>query len=392
MKISSKTINYRSNIVETSKKKLRVLVVCHAYVTGVNQGKLDAIAATEEAEVALLTPSHWKSLGWGRVMELENPYPSFKLYPASIMFSGRVGAYFYWPWKVWQVIKDFNPDVIHVEQEVFSLSALEIAFFARLLGKPMSIFGWENMERNLSGFRQWIRQFVFDTAKLIIAGNKDGENLMRKWGYGGKVEVMPQIGVDTVLFPHQVRQRNNNNFKIGFMGRLVHQKGVDLLFDAARQLCERGHKIEILICGSGKEEEALRDKAQEQQIAELVTWRSGVPHAKVPEEMNKFDVLVLPSRTIETWKEQFGHVLIESMSMGIPVIGSDSGEIPHVIGMSDLVFSEEDADGLAKILERMICDCSWYEQVSQYCIERVDRLYSHERIALRLLTLWREII
>ncbi|NEQ52971.1 MAG: glycosyltransferase family 4 protein [Leptolyngbya sp. SIO3F4] len=383
-----------SNTVSTAKNrsnKLRILVVCHAYVTGVNQGKLDAIAATGAAEVALLVPSTWKAMGWGKVKELERPYTSITLYPANIMFSGRVGAYFYWPWKVWQVINDFQPDVIHVEQEVFSVSALELAFFARIFKKPISVFGWENMERKLSPFREWIRQYVFDSSQLMIPGNKDGEKLLSKWGYTGKIEVMPQIGVDTKLFPSEIRQGHDGELKIGFMGRLVPQKGIDLLFTAAQQLRGRGHTIQVVICGSGVEEEALKAKAAELDIEDLVIWRSGISHAEVPKEMRKFDVLVLPSRTIDTWKEQFGHVLIEAMSMGIPVIGSDSGEIPNVIGDPALVFPEEDADSLAQILERVSCNSSWYTELSQYSIDRVNQLYSHERIAQRLIDLWREM-
>ena len=377
---------------ESSQKKLRILVVCHAYVTNVNQGKLDAIAATETAEVALLSPNRWRALGWGRVMKLENPYPRVKLYPANILFSGKVGAYFYFPWQVWQAIKDFQPDVIHVEQEVFSISALEIALFARWFDIPMSVFGWENMSRKLSSLRAWIRQYVFDTAKLIIPGNQDGKDLMHQWGYQGKLEVMPQIGVDTVLFPPQVRQLDKDELVVGFMGRLVYQKGVDLLLEAAKQLHSNGQKIRVIICGAGQEESQLQDLAQKLGITELVTWHSGISHERVPAEMAKFDVLVLPSRTIETWKEQFGHVLIEAMSMGIPVIGSDSGEIPQVIGRADLVFAESDATELASILTKIAGDRSWYRSLSQYSIERVEALYSHERIARRLLSLWQEMI
>lgn len=390
--IISEVVKYRPSDSKIGNRKLRVLVVCHAYVTGINQGKLDAIATTGDAEVALLVPNKWKAMGWGKVKELEKPYPSITLYPANIMFSGRVGAYFYWPWKVWQVIKDFQPDVIHVEQEVFSVSALELAFFARIFKKPISVFGWENMERKLSPFREWIRQYVFDSSQLMIPGNKDGEKLLNQWGYTGKVEVMPQIGVDTKLFPPQIRQGHNGNLKVGFMGRLVPQKGIDLLFTAAQQLRGRGHTIQVVICGSGVEEEVLKAKVAELGIAELVIWRSGISHAEVPNEMKKFDVLVLPSRTVHTWKEQFGHVLIEAMSMGIPTIGSDSGEIPNVIGDPALVFPEENTDMLAQILERIICNPSWYEELSQYSIERVNQLYSHERIAQRLIYLWREMI
>lgn len=373
---------------------IRVLFVSHAYVVGVNQGKLNAIAKTGKAEVGLLAPSNWKALEWNRELPLETPYDNIKYYSAPVNSPGRGGAYIFSPGKIQQVIKDFQPDVLHVELEVFSLGAFEFAIFSRLTGKPLVLFGWENQERRLPLPRHWIRKFVLDTAKFIIPGNQDGADLLRSWGYTGLLEVMPQIGVDTQLFTPNMRspEQKNDELQIGFLGRLANQKGIDLIFKAARQLQEDGFKFRIILCGSGNDEEALREEAQKQQIAELVTWRGAVPHSKAAEEISKFDVLVLPSRTTPTWKEQFGHVLIEAMAMGVPVVGSSSAEIPNVIDRSDLVFTEENASQLAKILERMIREPEWRKEAASYGMDRVYQYYTHEKIAERLIKLWQKLL
>jgi glycosyltransferase involved in cell wall biosynthesis len=382
---------------------LRVLFISHAYVVGVNQGKLKAIAQTGKAVVGLLAPSNWKALEWNRLMPLETPDADIKTYAAPVLFPGKVGAYVFSPWKLWQVLNDFKPDVVQVELEVFSLGALELAIFCRILGKPLVIFGWENLERRLSWLRRWVRKFVMSTAKLIIAGNRDGEVLLRQWGYGGLIEVMPQIGVDTQLFTENTRESLNQSkheFHIGYLGRLAHQKGVDIIFAALRQLRdspretlnERGLNCRLIICGSGAEEEVLRQEAEKLQISDFITWKGGVSHHQAPEAISQFDVLVLPSRTTSTWKEQFGHVLIEAMAMGVAVVGSDSGDIPNVIGRDDLVFPEEDAAGLAAILERMIKDPEWCQEAGKYGMDRVYQNYTHERIAERSLDLWEKVL
>lgn len=373
---------------------IRVLFVSHTYVVGVNQGKLEAIAKTGEAEVALLAPSNWKALEWNRELPLETPCNNIKYYSAPVNSPGRVGAYMFSPWKIQQVIKDFQPDVLHVELEVFSQGAFEFAIYSRLTGKPLVVFGWENQERRLPLPRHLVRKFVLDTSKLIIAGNQDGADLLRSWGYTGLIEVMLQIGVDTQLFtPNMRKQRQTSEeLQIGFLGRLANQKGIDLIFAAARQLQEQGLKFRIIICGSGNDEQALRKEAQKQQIAEFVTWRGAVPHSKAAEEISKFDVLVLPSRTTPTWKEQFGHVLIEAMAMGVPVVGSSSGQIPQVIGRSDLVFTEENASELAKILEKMIREPKWREEAGRYGMDRVYQHYTHEKIAQGLIKLWEKLL
>ena len=370
---------------------IRVLFVSHTYIVGVNQGKLDAVAATG-AEVGLLVPKQWNASQWNKYHELEQPYERIKYYPTQMYFTGRAGACIYSPLGVLKAIIDFRPDIIQVEQEVFSLSALELSFCARLFHKPVVFFGWENMDRQLSTFRRWIRKYVFDTASLIIAGNSEGAELIKKWGYQKSVEVMPQMGVDTGFFTPPENKEAKEEFCIGFVGRLSYHKGIDTLIAAAKILREQDRNFRIVLCGSGPDEAKLREKAQKLGVDELIIWRGGVSHEEVPREMQKLDVLVLPSRTIETWKEQFGHVIIEAMATGIPVVGSTCGEIPNVVGRSDLVFTEGNAQELAAILASLISDDAWYSEAAQYSLDQVHQKYSHERIAQRLIDLWQDIL
>jgi glycosyltransferase involved in cell wall biosynthesis len=381
-----------SDTSHLAEPKLRVLLVSHAYVVGVNQGKLKAIADTGKVELALLAPSNWKALEWNRFLPLENSYAEIRYYSAPVWSTGRVGAHCYNPWLIWQIIRDFKPDLIQVEEEIFSLCALEVAVFAKLFKKPLVVFGWENQQRSLPLPRQWVRDLVMGTTNLYLAGNQDGATVISNWGYKGKIEVMPQMGIDTELFTPQIVNNNRNEINIGFLGRLVPEKGIDILFAAVSQLRQLGLNCRVTICGSGTSETELRQEAVKQKIEELVTWKGAVRHEEAPKEIGQFDVLVLPSRTVDTWKEQFGHVIIEAMAMGIPVIGSSCGEIPHVIAHKDLVFPEEDATALAVILKRAICDRNWLQAMSNYGIERVQKYYSHERIAQRLLDLWQEVI
>ena len=383
-KENSKQVNSKSSA-------LRVLFVSHTYIVGVNQGKLDAVAAAG-AEVGLLVPKQWNASQWNKYHELEQPYSQINYYPTQMYFTGRAGACFYSPLGVLKAIIDFRPDIIQVEHEVFSLAALELSFCARVFNKPVVFFGWENMERQLSTFRQWIRKYVFDTAKLIIAGNCEGAELVKKWGYQKPVEVMPQMGVDTEFFTPAENKQVNSEFCIGFVGRLSYHKGIDTLIAAAKILREQDRNFRIILCGSGPDEAKLREEAQKLAVDELVTWLGGVSHEEVPREMQKLDVLVLPSRSVETWKEQFGHVIIEAMATGIPVVGSTCGEIPNVVGRSELVFTEGNAEELAAILGCLLSDNTWYSEAAQYSLDRVHQNYSHERIAERLIDWWCDIL
>jgi glycosyltransferase involved in cell wall biosynthesis len=80
-----------------------------------------------------------------------------------------------------------------------------------------------------------------------------------------------------------------------------------------------------------------------------------VKHEQMAAAYAGFDVLVLPSRTTTTWAEQFGRVLVEALSCGVPVVGSDSGEIPWVIGATGggLIVPEGDVLALRQALLRL---------------------------------------
>lgn len=179
---------------------------------------------------------------------------------------------------------------------------------------------------------------------------------------------------------------------VGFVGRLVWEKGVDVLLDAAHRLGQQGCACRLLVCGSGPERERLERRAHERGIADLVEWQSAVAPDQVPEVMQRLDALVLPSRSTPRVQEQFGRVLIEAMASGVPVVGSTCGEIPNVIGRDDLVFPEADAEALARILERLMRDRGYWEEVRAYGLARVREHFTMERVAERLVELWLQVL
>ncbi len=101
----------------------------------------------------------------------------------------------------------------------------------------------------------------------------------------------------------------------------------------------------------------------------------------MPEYLNILDCLVLPSRTRENWKEQFGRVLIEAMACEVPVLGSSSGEIPNVIGEAGAVFPEGDSRQLGKILEDLMKNDIQRKELGKAGSQRVQNNYTQQKIA-----------
>jgi len=138
---------------------------------------------------------------------------------------------------------------------------------------------------------------------------------------------------------------------IGFLGRLVPQKGVKFL----TELLDRSSTPwRALIVGSGPLESALRVWAR--RYPGRVAIETAVRHDEVPRWLNAMDVLAAPSQTTAKWREQFGRMLIEAFACGIPVIASDSGEIPHVVGDAGLVIAEKDRAEWDRSLGRLLTD------------------------------------
>ena len=124
------------------------------------------------------------------------------------------------------------------------------------------------------------------------------------------------------------------------------------------------------------------------------------PHDQVCRYINLLDTLVLPSETTYQfktlssvgWKEQFGHVLIEAMACRVPVIGSDSGEIPHVIGESGLVFAEGNAEELRDCLLRLMENPELAGELAQRGYHRALADYTNRAIAQKQLAFYQQLL
>src|SRR5262249_1025710 len=150
------------------------------------------------------------------------------------------------------------------------------------------------------------------------------------------IAVLPQLGVDPECYVRSGKATEHVRLGlappvVGYIGRVVPEKAVEVLVDAVAALDAR-----LLIVGDGSARAGLE--------ARPAGWPRGkarfvgaVKDTDVPEYLAAMDVLVLPSRTTDTWAEQFGHVLIEAMAAGVPVVGSSSGAIPEVVGDAGVI-------------------------------------------------------
>jgi glycogen synthase len=135
-----------------------------------------------------------------------------------------------------------------------------------------------------------------------------------------------------------------------FVGRLVSDKGVDLLLEALALLAREGLEPRLTIVGDGPEAPLLRERAIRLGIAGRVDFLGLRRDREVVEILNRHRVLVVPSR----YQEPFGIVALEGIACGCLVVGSEGGGLKEAIGPCGVTFRNGDAAGLARLLGDML--------------------------------------
>lgn len=135
-----------------------------------------------------------------------------------------------------------------------------------------------------------------------------------------------------------------------FLGRLVFDKGADLLISALAFLRQRGLRPSVTIVGSGPEEGALRTQLAASGLNASVTFAGARRGSELVALLNQHRVMVIPSR----WQEPFGVVALEGIAAGCVVVASNGGGLPEAVGPCGETFPNGDSEALASVLEKLL--------------------------------------
>ncbi len=361
-------------------------MISKALVVGAYQRKLEELARQPAIELTAIIPACWRE---GRnVLPLERAHTNgYELIVAPLAFNGQFHLHFY-P-TVGRLLHRLRPDVLHMDEEPYNLATWHALRLAEAVGARGLFFTWQNLHRRYPWPFSYFERTNYRRAAYAIAGNHDAAQVMRAKGYRGQVAVIPQFGVDPNIFapappaPHA-------DFVIGYAGRLVPEKGIAVLLEACARLAIPNWTLHLL--GDGPERGRFEALATALGIEERVHFLGHRPSTQTNRFYQTFDVLVLPSLSRPNWVEQFGRVLVEAMSCGIPVIGSDSGEIPNVIGDAGLVTPEGDATALSAALADLATDPARRAVLAARARARVLAHYTHAHIAQATAQVYREML
>ncbi|HHS96679.1 MAG TPA: glycosyltransferase family 1 protein, partial [Chloroflexi bacterium] len=285
-------------------------------------------------------------------------------------------------------LRDFRPDLVHLDEEPYNLATFHGMVLARRAGARTLWFSWQNLLRRYPPPFSLFERYCLHRADGAIVGSHTAAEVWRAKGYKGPLAVIPQFGVDPHRFAPGPGREGDRPFTVGFAGRLVEEKGVDLLLRAAAGL----PGVQVAILGSGPLRSRLERLAADLGLSERVSFLGTFPSTQMPAFYRRLDALVLPSRSRPNWVEQFGRVLVEAMACGVPVVGAESGEIPHVVGEAGLLFPEEDWEALRERLSRLMTDAELRADLARRGRERVLAHYTQARVAEETVSFYRRVL
>ena len=365
---------------------MRVVILSKALVVGAYHSKLAELAALPNIELTAIVPPSWRDERGTLTMEF-SPNPTYTLIVSPLRFNGSFHLHYY-P-RLDRLLRQIKPDLVHIDEEPYNLATYLAVRAAQHVKARSLFFSWQNLNRHYPVPFSWLERYVLNRAQACIAGNRDAEHVWRAKGYRGPIEVIPHFCVDPIAFAPKPRPQTNAPFVIGYVGRFVDEKGIDVLITALSKL-DGEWRAELI--GSGPAQPRLIDLAERLGLGARVRflpWRSS---SQIADLYRSLDVLVLPSRSKPNWIEQFGRALTEAMACGVPVIGSTCGEIPNVIGDAGLIFPEGNAEALRDHLRALLNQPSLRTDLAQRGRQRVLDQFTQAQIAQRTYDVYKAVM
>ncbi|MDQ6695565.1 MAG: glycosyltransferase, partial [Chloroflexota bacterium] len=345
-----------------------------------------------------LVPRRWPERA-GQMVEAEKPcLTNYRLVKARAFFTGFYYIYFY-PSLLFQLLR-YRPQVIYCYEEAHTFIAALVLGLRRLF-LPRSrvlLYAAQNIKKRYPLPFRLCEAYCFKRADAILACGESVAGTLRSKGYRGRLKVVP-LPTDVAAFSPDPQSRaagrlqlgiEEGSLAVGYAGKLVEEKGLRTLWKAFAEVAAEWPDVHLVLAGGGPLRDEMLSCARAAGLEGRLHMPGVVHNAGLPQVLNALDIFVLPSETRANWREQFGRVAVEAMSCGVPTVGSDSGEIPGVLGDAGLTFPEGDAMSLAAILRRLLDSPQERSRLSVLGRERVLRLYSTEKVAAQHYASYRE--
>jgi glycosyltransferase involved in cell wall biosynthesis len=373
----------------------RILSIGHSYVVALNRRLINEIArlGDKDWQVTAVAPTFLH--GDLRPLHLQVDSQDVCQIEAVPTYFSQQPHIMTYSWQLRQILQH-EWDLVHCWEEPYILAGGQIAWWTPR-NIPVVFFTFQNYVKSYPPPFNWIEHYAMKRAAAwICCGHTVAEALRPRRGYALPMRLIP-YGVDLQHFcpspEARATIRRVLNWQeqgapvVGYLGRFVPEKGLDLLMRVLDQLQTPWRALFI---GTGVMEAALQNWAN--RHPEKVRICTNVKHHEVPQYLNAMDLLCAPSQTTPHWREQFGRMLIEAFACGVPVIGSDSGEIPYVIQDAGIVVGEKDEAGWFKSISDLLESDDRRQTLAAQGLDRAHSTYAWSIIARQHLDFFSELL
>lgn len=297
-----------------------------------------------------------------------------------------------------KIIKNEKPALLHAHWLI--PHGLLCAIFKKIYGIPfiVTVHGSDlfALKSKLFIYFQKIVFSACDLCTVNTIATRD-EAIRRFPQFKSKIKLIP-MGVDTKLFSKRNVKPKFKKYKnhkiILFVGRLNKQKGIDYLIKAMPAIIQNIPNAKLLIIGEGSYKSELEKAANSLNMSANVEFLGPIYHNKLPDYYNLADVFVLPSITSDIGVEGQGLVLLEAMSCGTCVIGSNTGGIKFLIkdGENGLLVEEKDEQELARKITEVLGNKNLKSKLSKKGMQTARKNYSWEFVSKQFEDAYRSLI
>ena len=271
---------------------------------------------------------------------------------------------------VWRAVKTYKIPIVHTPRDYY------------LLGRKGSLFSnGKNCDKQCRVCRYYSVHRIRMTRRVdaFVPASEYVSNIHLVHGAFCKTRVRtiirnPVLPTDSAIRSKRQSTQSHDKIRFGYLGSLAPHKGIELLVSQSKRLGD--HQWELLIAGDGGDEykESLRRMNIDGRISFL-------GFREPSELLNQVDVLVVPS----LWGEPIPRSILESYSMGVPVIASNRGGSPEVVipGKTGFLFDPNSADSLYNIMQRFIKEPYLAVHMANNAAE-----YSRKFLPPRIATKW----
>ncbi len=357
-------------------------MVSKALTVSAYHGKLRALGRERDIKLLAVVPNAWVESGRRHVQEPVEAQ-GYGVETLGLRLNGRFHLYTFRG--LGSIARRFRPDIVHVDEEPYNVAAAQACRIAGAVDARCVFFAWQNLVRRLPPPFGWIERYVY-ARSAGIAGTPSAAHVLRTKGFKGLLRVIPQFGVDPDVFAPRNGEPSTAGFRVGYAGRLVSAKGVDVLIRATARL---GPGVRLELAGSGPAELSLRSLAAGHAD---VNFAGALPSGAMPEFYRGLDVFVLPTTGRRGWTEQFGRSAVEAMACGVPVVVSDAGELPQVVGDAGRVVPSGDVEALTAALEALRSDPDVRRRLAATGRAHVAATYTDAHVAAATADFYREIM